>query len=276
MLYEAGKVPESLKYEGLSCEVQERVPLSRWRRKISFLRNAVRWRLNRAGEELTPRCPVGPDYWMGRIAEILPQRPRNILDFGGGDGRYKSRVARQEDAYTILEPDESSFFVRGNKDKYQYVIGDGHTCLFQKNVFDVILMLEVLEHVSDPATIIRNCGDWLKPGGILIISAPQYWHIHAWPHDYYRYTIYGLQHLVTQAGLNPVQHWAMGGPCVLMWCVADLNFAPLFRMPVFKHLISYPLLMLAKGMDRLFFRHNEKRRNPDTRGWMLVARKPPL
>lgn len=273
ILYGNSCVPVELKYESIAPKVKDGVLPPDHRPRQNVFLNAIKWRWNRLNEVFTPSCPVAPPFWMSRVVALLPPSPRKILDLGGGGGQYKPDVVTPGDDYMILEADDSSFFVQENLSKHHYVIGDGHTPLFKDNSFDVILVLEVLEHVSDPAAMIKNCGRWLRPGGVLVISAPQYWHVHGWPHDYYRYTLYGLKHLTQSAGLETVQHWAMGGPCVLMWCVADLNFSPLMRLPVFKQLVSYPLLLIAKFMDRVFFRNNEKRKNPDTRGWMLVARK---
>lgn len=36
--------------------------------------------------------------------------------------------------------------------------------------FDVILNMEVIEHVADPAAYLQDCADLLKPGGLMIVA----------------------------------------------------------------------------------------------------------
>jgi SAM-dependent methyltransferase len=40
------------------------------------------------------------------------------------------------------------------------------------NTFDVITMWDVLEHMPDPSSVIEKCHRILKPGGLLVIKAP--------------------------------------------------------------------------------------------------------
>jgi SAM-dependent methyltransferase len=222
----------------------------------------------RANQALAPRLPSAPDYWLDRVRSAFPERPKFVLDFGGGPGVYKAQLTKEGDRYLILEP--SPMFVRK---EHRYVIGDGLTSLFQDNSFDVIVMLEVLEHLRDPFKAFANCSAWLKPGGALVISTPQYWHVHGWPSDYFRYTCYGLKELARVANLEVEDIWPMGGPCLMIWSAVELNF-PFLRYPVFQQLITYPAALLAKLSDTIFFANNMDRKNPDTRGWMMIARKP--
>jgi 2-polyprenyl-3-methyl-5-hydroxy-6-metoxy-1,4-benzoquinol methylase len=50
---------------------------------------------------------------------------------------------------------------------------------FAGETFDVIMFPDVLEHLTDPWGILQKCIQWLKPGGVCLISIPnfQYWKV---------------------------------------------------------------------------------------------------
>jgi ubiquinone/menaquinone biosynthesis C-methylase UbiE len=50
---------------------------------------------------------------------------------------------------------------------------------FRRSVFDVVVCLEVLEHVEDPKSVLREIRRIVKPGGRVLISIPvaSYWRI---------------------------------------------------------------------------------------------------
>lgn len=52
-----------------------------------------------------------------------------------------------------------------------------------------------------------------------------------------------------------------------------LNLGRVFEWPILRQLISNPLVLLAKAVDRLFFPDYTRLKNPDTRGWILIAQK---
>jgi SAM-dependent methyltransferase len=51
----------------------------------------------------------------------------------------------------------------------------------------------------------------LAPGGRLLLVAPHEWEEHQQPHDYFRYTRYGLQYLLERAGFREIQVEPVGG-----------------------------------------------------------------
>jgi SAM-dependent methyltransferase len=72
---------------------------------------------------------------------------------------------------------------------------DAHALPFAPATFGVILCTEVLEHCINPPVVIGEFYRVLKPGGKLIMTTRFLFPIHDAPHDYFRFTKYGLQSL---------------------------------------------------------------------------------
>ena len=51
----------------------------------------------------------------------------------------------------------------------------------------------------------------LKPGGRLYLTAPQGWHEHQQPNDFFRFTRYSLRRLLESAGFKQIEIEPMGG-----------------------------------------------------------------
>jgi SAM-dependent methyltransferase len=68
-----------------------------------------------------------------------------------------------------------------------------------------------LEHVREPSIVMCELARILKSGGRLMIVAPHEWEEHQQPHDYYRYTRYGLEYLMKKAGLGNISIDPVGG-----------------------------------------------------------------
>lgn len=221
---------------------------------------------------LSGLSPIRPEFYRREVASQIPKGKKiKILDIGGGESIYRQQFVSPTDEYLILEVDFQAGFVQKSLTKNNYVIGDAHNKFtFAPQSFDVILLFEVLEHVKDPREIIRSCAYWLRPGGKLILSAPQYWKIHGWPSDYYRYTIYGLQELLNTSGLKTKKYWPMGGPYSLIWCMIKINsrFAQFFLID---WLIMTPLVLLARLADWINLKIYKQ--FLDTKGWLVSAQK---
>jgi SAM-dependent methyltransferase len=96
------------------------------------------------------------------------------------------------------------------------VYGDGHWLPFKDGTFDVILSTDVLEHVREPKQIFAEASRVLRPGGLLIMTAPQTAHLHEEPHDYFRFTKYGLAYLAQATGFSVVEIKAFAGALALV------------------------------------------------------------
>jgi len=83
-------------------------------------------------------------------------------------------------------------------DRNPDLVMDACRLAFEDGAFETVFLFEVLEHVPEPHLAVAEFNRVLKPGGKLFCSTPFVFGIHDAPHDYFRYTKYGLAHLYRQ------------------------------------------------------------------------------
>ena len=76
------------------------------------------------------------------------------------------------------------------------IIGDAQCLGIRDGAFAVVLCTEVLEHLPEPQRAIDEMFRVLEPGGELLLTTRFLFPLHDTPHDYFRYTKYGLRHLL--------------------------------------------------------------------------------
>ena len=102
-------------------------------------------------------------------------------------------------------------------------------------VCDGIICTEVVEHVPEPEHALREMARVLTPGGLLYLTVPMTWGHHYVPHDYYRFTRYGLLYLLDRAGFDVEEVVQIGG----LFIVIAARLQDLVGAGVFK--LCYPL-----------------------------------
>ncbi len=153
---------------------------------------------------------AGFDQWeiiyLMETARNIVEKGAWVLDAGAGECRYKEFFRHAH--YIGLD------FALGDA-SWDYgkldVIGDLLHIPIADNAFDAVICTQVLEHVCEPKRVLCEINRVLRPGGHLFLSAPQWWFQHQKPHDYYRYTFYGLQYLFEQSGFDIIFIKPMGG-----------------------------------------------------------------
>lgn len=77
------------------------------------------------------------------------------------------------------------------------VVGDGHQLPFLDSSFDGVVLQAVLEHVPHPDLVVIEAQRVLKKGGVIYVSVPFVQTYHYGPLDYQRYTITGIETLLS-------------------------------------------------------------------------------
>jgi SAM-dependent methyltransferase len=146
------------------------------------------------------------------------------------------------------------------------VIADGHALPLGDASVAAVLLMEVLEHVPEPARLLGECARVLMPGGHVCLTAPQYHITHNHPGDYFRYTRQGLETLCARAGLTVVAAWATGGPLLVVFHAIELNLPPRPRLGFVA--LTYRLF---DWLDGRLTGHGNRRGAMDAKGWALLA-----
>ena len=107
---------------------------------------------------------------------------KRVLDIGSGGSSYGR-----------FFPNRLSVDI--DPDRKPDVVADAHHLPFKDGEFEVVLSTEMLEHVKDPFQVERELRRVCAPGGTLILSTRFVFPLHDTPHDYWRFTKYGLQQL---------------------------------------------------------------------------------
>lgn len=127
----------------------------------------------------------------------------SVLDIGCGNKPYES-LFKNITAYTGCDIVQSS-------EKKVDIICAATEIQVTDGVYDTVFSSQVLEHVHDHLKMLQEANRVLKNDGIIILSAPMCWEHHEEPHDYFRFTRYGMQYIFEKAGFKILEIKANGG-----------------------------------------------------------------
>lgn len=111
------------------------------------------------------------------IGKHLPKsdKPLNILDLGAGGGLISIPLAKLGHRVTAVDISEEALEVlmrkavsEGIRDNVTTVCADILSPLPLNREYDVVLAMDVLEHVPNPKAVIRHAGDVLKKNGCFL------------------------------------------------------------------------------------------------------------
>ena len=134
---------------------------------------AARW-WDTSGE-FAPLHTINPlrlDY----VDQCAPLAGKTVLDIGCGGGLLAEAMAGRGAKVTGIDLSEEALKVArlhlkesGRQVDYRHVSAEA-LAAERPASFDVVTCMEMLEHVPDPASIIRACSTLLRPGGQVLFS----------------------------------------------------------------------------------------------------------
>ncbi len=176
-----------------------------------------------------------------------------ILDAGSGFGQYSWYMARKKPTFEITGielkdeqvDDSNNFFKRAGVHNAVFKLAD-LTQYKKPETYNLILSVDVMEHIEEDVQVFKNFHDSLKSGGVLLISTPsdkggsgvEHDHDESFIEEHVRdgYSIPEIMDKLREAGFEKINaRYTYGKPGKISWRLS----------------MKYPILMLGKS--KLFF-----------------------
>ena len=130
-----------------------------------------------------------------RILPYITPRYRNILDAGCGQGVLTFALARRLPESTVTGIDQDLTLIERNCRiarierliNCRFEAGD-ITALYGHEMYDLVMNVDVLEHIEDDDAALRFFHAVLVPGGELLLHVPGYyrrWFLFGWRENFY-------------------------------------------------------------------------------------------
>ena len=125
--------------------------------------------------EFRPLHEINP-LRLGWIENHVRLAGKTVLDIGCGGGILTESMAKKGATVTGIDLSEKALKVAdlhsletGVEVRYETISAEAMAAR-EPAAFDVVTCMEMLEHVPDPAAIVRACAQLVKPGGHLFFS----------------------------------------------------------------------------------------------------------
>jgi len=203
-----------------------------------------------------------------------------VLDAGSGFGQYTWYMMKLSPKWKITgidvkadQIDDCNNFIRKIKKDHQvnFKVAD-LTEMHDENVYDLILCVDVMEHIENDLQVFINFSRSIKSGGVLLISTPSDQggsdvhndHTESFIEEHIRdgYNIDDIQEKLKSAGFDSVvAKYSYGTPGKISWKlsmkypVKMLGRSKLFYIILpFYYILAFPVALILNFLD-VSFRH---------------------
>ena len=203
-----------------------------------------------------------------------------FLDAGSGFGQYTYYLSGlgkniHIDAIDVKQEqiaDCKRFFSQIGRENVTFDVAD-LTAYRKPEAYDLILSVDVMEHIMEDELVFRNFHESLKPGGMVLISTPSDQggsevHNHdqdsSFIDEHVRdgYGVTDIQEKLKRAGLHEVEvHYTYGKPGQIGWKLSMkypilmLNASKIFFLLLpFYYILTYPAALICNALD-LWLKH---------------------
>ena len=176
--------------------------------------------------------PGREDYWRKmaaprfrvrtflRLLDLEP--PRALVDLGCGNGQLLGRFQERYPGARLAGIDLSAAQIEANRAKHSGI--DWHVADLQRagvlpaeiiGQFDAVVASEIIEHVADPETFLRNALQLASPGSGRLLLSTQSGTIHETERrvgHHRHFDRIEMEHLITKTGWSAVRVWNYGFP----------------------------------------------------------------
>ena len=169
-----------------------------------------------------------------------------IVDIACGDKPYVQLFEKNAQQYIGIDMKNQNIDIIGSAEKLPFV----------DDYFDVALSTQALEHIRNYQAAVDEMHRVLKPNGIAFLTTHGVWEIHGAPHDYWRFTEYGLKEVFRQ--YNEVEIIKNGGAILCFFQIFNIYLGKFSRYPF--NLIVKPMIvinnLLGWHLDRLLEKYD--------------------
>jgi len=194
-----------------------------------------------------------------------------LYDLGCGEAPFKDFFLQYVDSYTGVD------WTKTLHNSQADVVSDLNKKIeLEDGIADTLISLSVMEHLCEPQVFLNESYRILKKDGYFVLQVPWQWWIHEAPHDYFRYTPYGLKYMFEKAGFQEINIEATSGfftTWILKMNYFSLNF---IRGPK-------PIRWIIKGIFNVIWYLSQKASpyldkldknwQAETQGYFVLARK---